>query len=1144
MGEFIQFLGPEQDLSVAYLGEYDLTLVALSVLTAIFASFMALEISGHRGRAKGGIEQIVWIFPGALALGGGVWAMHYIGMLAFSLPCGVNYNLIKTAFSIFPGIIASGVALWVISREHASLWLLVVGGVVMGLGIGAMHYAGMAAMELDALIYYSPWKFALSIGFAAVLAILALSAKFILHSQAVALPSWAQSLIGGVFMGVAIAGMHYIAMEAAYFIPLEKGFIISPGISPSVLATGIGITAIVVSALTLAVSILARHMGTIERLAEEIEKGKAAQKNITRLSKAVEQSPATVVITNAEGIIEYVNQKFTETTGYTPEEAVGRSPNMLKSGHTSQREYEALWRAISAGREWRGEFHNRKKDGSFYWESATISPIKAENGAITHYLAVKEDISHRKRDEETLKERSRMIELLQRVAVIANETEKPAQAMQECLDLVCEFTGWPVGHVFVLDEKDGELESTGIWSLHPPGEFETFREVTESARFPSGVGLPGRVLESGEPTWITDVTKDSNFPRARHGMDIGLRAGFAFPIHAGSDVVAVFEFFSKEPREPLSNIFEVMAHIGAQVGQAVERKKVQNDLQNNEQKLRSIMGASNVTGIVSIDSEGNLSTWNPGAETMFGYSEEEMLGRPLLSVIPERFREEHKEGLKRAVKTEDYKVIGKTVELFGLRKNGKEFPLALSLGVWEQGGQKFFSAIINDITDRKQAEKRINQLAYTDSFTGMPNETYFNEKLTEAINENRRGFVATIELSGIGDIVGTFGLEASELIVYETGSRLGEFIKGRGVAARTGPRLFKVLYLANKDEGEKRQKAAADRLYQLVRDPFDLMGSNIFLNVFMGVSLIDPDESTTKSILTDVEIAHHEVSKIPSGGLEYFDDMIKEKLIRNTQVVAWLHAAIEKNEFQLFYQPQIDLKTKAIVGCEALVRWQREDGEWISPAEFIPIAEKSGLIEDITIWTVGEACRTGASWAESHQLNLRIGINISAEELASLDFVRYVSRFIENTGVPPEVLEFEITETALMKDVGVASKNLNTMRKMGSSVAVDDFGTGQASLAYLKTFPIDRLKIDQSFIKGAPESKADQEIISTIVQLAHSLDMDVIAEGAEEKDHIDLLKLLGCDEVQGYYIGKPMPADRFLEFVSDYGETLDQVKKM
>lgn len=445
-----------------------------------------------------------------------------------------------------------------------------------------------------------------------------------------------------------------------------------------------------------------------------------------------------------------------------------------------------------------------------------------------------------------------------------------------------------------------------------------------------------------------------------------------------------------------------------------------------------------------------------------------------------------------------------------------------------------FLGTIIDITGRKRSEKRIHQLAYSDASTGMPNEAFFLEQLHQQIDRNSLGFVASIELSGIGDVIGTFGLEASELIIYQTGKRLADAMPPNCIAARVGPRLFRVLYIFKDDEGDVLNDAV-DNLFQIAQAPFDLMGASVVVNVFMGVSVIDPEESTAKSILTNVEIAHHEAVSSTASSVVYFNDYIKERLVRTTQIVSLLHAAIRDNDFKLFFQPQINLKDNTIVGCEALIRWPQKSADWISPAEFIPIAEKSGLIGDITTWTVDEACRTVAAWATEHGLRMRVGVNISAEELISPDFHHNLSGFVENTGLPPELLEIEITETALMKDTAVASSNLHKMRDLGATVAIDDFGTGQSSLAYLKSFPIDRLKIDQSFIKNAPNDKADQEIIISIIKLAHSLGMDVIAEGAEEKEHIDLLVSLGCDEVQGYYIAKPMPADEFLEFVKTWG---------
>jgi len=556
-------------------------------------------------------------------------------------------------------------------------------------------------------------------------------------------------------------------------------------------------------------------------------------------------------------------------------------------------------------------------------------------------------------------------------------------------------------------------------------------------------------------------------------------------------------------------------------------------LQESETKLRSIFNSSNVTAIVSIDDGGNLATWNPGAERAFGFKEEEILGQAVTLLMPERYRYTHVAALWRATRTGEYHIIGKTVELTGLHKDGHEFPIEMSLGVWEAKGRKYFSAIINDITERKQAEKKIHQLAYTDHFTGMPNELLFLGRLNEIIHQNRKGFVASIELSDIGDIIGTFGLKASEFIIYESGKRLANQINDGSVAARVGPRLFKIAYVTDESTPDVIADIAR-RIFQIAQDPFHLMGGEVYVNVFMGVSVIEPGKSTAKSILTDVEIAHHEAEKSAASSIIFYSDAIKESLVRNTQIVSWLHSAIANNEFELFFQPQIDLQTNTVIGCEALIRWTLTSGERISPDEFIPIAEKADQIGAITAWTIEDACRVAAFWIAEHGVKLKIGVNISAEELISSDFVGHVSQYIKKAKIPAELLEFEITETALMKDVVMAARNLNLLRDMGSTIAIDDFGTGQASLAYLKNFPIDRLKIDQAFVKNLTTDKTDRGIVMSIIDLAHSLGISVIAEGAEEQEHIDLLVSLGCDEVQGFHIAKPMPASEFIKFTKTY----------
>ena len=402
MGIFLQFLSQNQDVSVAYLSSYNAPLVVLSVLTAIFASYVAFQLSECIADAKSTIDKAVWLSSGSFALGGGVWAMHFIGMLAFSLPCGISYDPHITLFSMLPGVLASGVALWIISRAHNSALTLFTGSLLIGSGIGAMHYSGMAAMRLDAVIYYSPNLFALSIVFAVILAFMSIYAKFGLRRRLPTLPDWVLMSLSAVLMGGSISGMHYIAMEAAYFIPVGDTVEDTTGVSPTMLAIGIATVTILLMGLTLAAVFLAKYVKMVEALNFEIEERKTVEGEIRKLSRAVEQSPATVVITDKDGLIEYVNPKFTQITGYSEKEALGNNPKILKSGEQTEEQYAELWDTITSGKEWRGEFHNKRKDGSLFWEAASISPIRSRDGEITNFIAVKEDITERKHMEQAL----------------------------------------------------------------------------------------------------------------------------------------------------------------------------------------------------------------------------------------------------------------------------------------------------------------------------------------------------------------------------------------------------------------------------------------------------------------------------------------------------------------------------------------------------------------------------------------------------------------------------------------------------------------------------------------------------------------------------------------------------------------------
>ena len=483
MIESFRFLAPSQDLSLAYMGLYDPGLVVLSILTAILASGMALMMAERIQSAHNPLRKGLWLVPGALAMGGGVWAMHFIGMLAFSLPCAIAYDPWITLMSMGPGVVASAVALGLISKPKLSPRTLAVGGVFMGLGIGTMHYSGMAAMRLDAVIYYEPVMFGVSVLFAVALAILALHTKFLLNKK-LGNPTLV-TLLGGTIMGTAVSGMHYIAMEAAYFIPAQATAATAPGISPFHLAVGIGSATLILLTLALFSAVLGRHLETIDALEHVIAEREEAQGEIIRLSRAVGQSPAAVVITDLEGHIEYVNPKFTLMTGYEVDEVIGKKPNILKSGHMSDKDYAKLWRTIANGQEWRGEMLNKRKDGSLYWDYTSISTIRDSDGTAIHYLAVKEDITSAKAAMEELRHAKEDAEYANHVksqflASMSHELRTPLNAIIGFSDMIMsEFLG-PIG-------ADKYKEYLG--DIHDSGEhlLELITDILDMSKIESGM---------------------------------------------------------------------------------------------------------------------------------------------------------------------------------------------------------------------------------------------------------------------------------------------------------------------------------------------------------------------------------------------------------------------------------------------------------------------------------------------------------------------------------------------------------------------------------------------------------------------------------------------------------------------------------
>ncbi len=445
---------------------------------------------------------------------------------------------------------------------------------------------------------------------------------------------------------------------------------------------------------------------------------------------------------------------------------------------------------------------------------------------------------------------------------------------------------------------------------------------------------------------------------------------------------------------------------------------------------------------------------------------------------------------------------------------------------------------------RSAAEDKIHKLAYYDQLTSLPNRTLFVQKLTELAYTNKESAkklaVVTLDLDHFKDINDSMGHNVGDAILRGVAKRLSTTLPDHSFVARAGEDEFAVTCVLSQSNTAR---DIAEKVAGIIRaEPFKVYNENFQIRSSLGVATYPDDGDDPNHVLKNADIALNRAKEEGRDRIkeysEDFDKLVQERF----QILRDLRDALEKDELTVYYQPQFDLKTGTVIGAEALIRWWKKDnskdgGHFISPGEFIPIAEQSGLIVPIGEWVMREACTTAKTWHEQGK-DIRIAVNVSGAQFFQSDLVKHTMEVLKETGVKPELLELEVTESVFMDDISVAVNTLKQLHKLGVEIAIDDFGTGYSSLSYLRQFSIDRLKIDQSFIFNALNNSDDAAIAKTIINLGHSLNLKVIAEGVETKDHEAFLIAEGCDEVQGFRYSKPVPKDEFWAFVSDYNGSL------
>lgn len=554
------------------------------------------------------------------------------------------------------------------------------------------------------------------------------------------------------------------------------------------------------------------------------------------------------------------------------------------------------------------------------------------------------------------------------------------------------------------------------------------------------------------------------------------------------------------------------------------RRIAENDLRRKKARLRlwNQVVESLDEGIVVTDLEGNIVDCNPSFERITGYAREEVMGRN-----PRLLKSARHDGAY-------YETLWHTLittgtwsgEIWNRRKNGEIYPEALTINSVRgpDGLPQNYVAVFSDLSKQKQDEAQLDFLTHHDTLTGLPNRQLFKDRLAQAIERARsrrsQAAVLLLDVDRFKRINDSLGQAAGDALLKIVAGRIRRCLEQPGNLARHGSDEF--LVMLPEFEDADAIAAIAHAILEEVSRPVELADTRVVVSASMGIAVFPDDAQDAESLLECAEAARAPIRHGNHNRMHFFTSGMDAKARRWMAVESELRHAIEREELQLHYQPLVCVRDGRIRTVEALVRWNSPSLGWVSPAEFIPVAEDSGLILALGDWVLETACRQVCAWNDTGLPPVRVAVNVSAHQIASGHLPERIRDTLQRNGLSPEQLEIELTESTMMADTEHSAAQVARISRMGVSVALDDFGTGYSSLAYLSRFALSKLKIDRSFVNGLTEDPKSQVLVDATVGLARALGLRVVAEGVETEAQRELLMAAGCDALQGYLLSRPV----------------------
>ncbi|MTJ81402.1 MAG: EAL domain-containing protein [Telmatospirillum sp.] len=555
-----------------------------------------------------------------------------------------------------------------------------------------------------------------------------------------------------------------------------------------------------------------------------------------------------------------------------------------------------------------------------------------------------------------------------------------------------------------------------------------------------------------------------------------------------------------------------------------EVMRAHRDVARQVKRLNSILDTA-VDAIVVTDESGRIETFNNSAESMFQYPASQAIGAPIEMLMAPESAREHQRKVAEALSARHAQLADAATEIDARRQDGSLFPAEISLSLCHLDDRRLFTAIFRDVTERRNFEDYLAHSANHDSLTGLPNRRLLQERLQQAIdhaaNGNANVAIWFVDLDGFKMVNDVMGHAAGDELLVEAGRRMVSIVDPADMVARFGGDEFAIV---TRNAGDRNGiEERVQRFVEAMTRPFSLRGRELTLMANVGIALFPDHASQATELIVHASAAMMFAKARGRNQYRFFDPVMHSQSEERLTLENELRRGIERNELLLHYQPQIEATTGRILGLEALVRWQHPTMGLVQPGRFIPIAEQTGLIVPLGEWVVHQACDDIRKLEDMGFSGISIGVNISARQFSDSDVLGLIEEAIGRTGIDPVHLDVEITESTLMNDPEHVIGYLERMKALGVSLSIDDFGTGYSSFNYLKSFPVDTLKIDRSFITDIADNPKDEAIAVTIVTLAHRLGMTVLAEGVEHSRQAEILARHGCDAIQGYLYSRPVP---------------------